>query len=68
MKEDNLVVLAEYSTVIEAEMAKSLLESEDVAAEIDNDIMSGLYPTGAIPCRLLVAERDVQRAGLILKR
>lgn len=59
---DDYAILAEYNTVMEAEMTKSLLESGGIEARIEDEYMSSLYPTGVIPARLLVHNDDLQRA------
>ena len=68
MKDSNLTVVAEYNTEFEAEMAKSLLDSENIYAEIEDRYMSSIYPTGVIPSRLLVYEEDADRASALLAR
>lgn len=68
MKDSNLTVVAEYNNEIEAEMAKSLLDSENIYAEIEDRYMSSIYPTGVIPSRLLVYEEDADRASALLAR
>lgn len=68
LADNNLTILAEYGSVMEAEMDKSLLASVGIAAEIENEYMSSLYPTGAIPAVLLVSEHDLARARTILDR
>lgn len=60
-----LVVLAEYSSPMEAELAKSLLQSAGIYAEIENEFMSTLYPP-AVPCRLMVCEEDLDQAKTLL--
>ncbi len=61
MEERILVVLAEYNTPMEAELAKSLLTSAGIYAELENEFMSTLYPP-AVPCRLMVCEEDFEQA------
>ena len=60
-----LVVLAEYSSPMEAELVKSLLQSAGIYAEIENEFMSTLYPP-AVPCRLMVCEEDLDQAKTLL--
>lgn len=66
MKEEKLVLLSEYNSVMEAEIAKSMLESADIYATIGNEYMSSIYPIGAMPARLMVKEEDVDRAVAML--
>lgn len=66
MKENNLVVISEYNTPMEAELAKTVLGSAGIYTEIENEIMSTLYPTGIIPSKLLVREEDAEQARKLL--
>ena len=65
MEKRELVVLAEYNSPMEAEMAKSLLSSADIHAELENEVMSTFYPM-AVPCRLVVCEEDLEQAKALL--
>ena len=68
MEDRILVVLAEYKSPMEAELAKSLLTSAGIYAELENEFMSTLYPP-AVPCRLMVCEEDLEQAkGLLMQR
>ena len=68
MEDRILVVLAEYNSPMEAELAKSLLTSAGIYAELENEFMSTLYPP-AVPCRLMVCEEDLEHAkGLLIQR
>ena len=68
MEDRTLVVLAEYNSPMEAELAKSLLTSAGIYAELENEFMSTLYPP-AVPCRLMVCEEDLEQAkGLLMQR
>ncbi len=68
MEDRILVVLAEYNSPMEAELAKSLLTSAGIYAELENEFMSTLYPP-AVPCRLMVCEEDLEQAkGLLMQR
>ena len=66
MKESNLVVVSEYNTPMEAELAKTVLGSAGIYTEIENEIMSSIYPTGIIPSKLLVREEDAEQAERLL--
>ena len=60
-----LVILAEYNSSMEAELAKSLLQSAGIYAELENEFMSTLYPP-AVPCRLMVYKEDLEQAKVLL--
>ncbi len=66
MHVDELVVLSEYSTAVEAEMAKSILACAGIRAEIENEYMTTLYP-GVIRARLVVSEQDYKQAKTLLR-
>lgn len=68
MKNEELAVLAEYNTVMEAELAKSLLGSAGIESEIENEYMSSLYPTGVIPSKLMVRNEDLEQARQIIEQ
>lgn len=68
MNDTVLVVLSEYNTSFEAEVAKSVLSSAGIYCEIENEIMSSLYPTGVIPSKLLVREEDAEQARKLLNQ
>ncbi len=67
MNEENLIVLRVYDSANEAEWDRSLLEGEGVWSMIRNEIMSTLYPTGAIPAQLVIQSKDKSRANEILE-
>ena len=66
MQIDEFVVLAEYATAVEAEMAKNILVCAGIHAEIDNEYMTTLYP-GVIRARLVVSELDYKQAKTLLR-
>ena len=66
MQVEELVVVAEYNTAIEAEMAKSILACAGIEAQIENEYMTTLYP-GVIRVRLVVADEDFQQARTLLR-
>lgn len=68
MANNDLTLLAQYNTSMEAELAKSLLGSAGIESEIENEIMSSLYPTGVIPCKLMVHEKDVELARQLIEQ
>ena len=65
MQGEDWVVVAEYSTSLEAEMAKSLLVSAGIDAQIRNEYMSTLYPS-VIPSQLIVPQKDAEQAEKLL--
>lgn len=62
---DELVVIAEYNTSMEAELAKSVITSAGIHVEIRNGYMANVYP-GVIPSQLLVSEKDREQAEILL--
>ena len=66
MQVDEMVVVAEYATAVEAEMAKSILACAGIRAIIDNEYMTTLYP-GVIRARLVVPEQDYTQAKTLLR-
>ncbi len=62
-----MVVLAEYNTLTEAEISKSILASADIWSTIRNEYMSTLYPTGVMPAQLIVHGSDLEKAQLLLR-
>ena len=67
MQETALVVLAEYNTVTEAEIGKSMLDSAGIWSTIRNEYMSTIYPVGTMPAQLMVREEDIHRAQALLR-
>lgn len=49
MKDEKLVVLREWNSVTEAEMAKSILDGAGIFSTIRNEYMSAIYPIGTMP-------------------
>ena len=60
MKDEKLVVLREWNSVTEAEMAKSILDGAG--------IFSTIYPIGTMPAQLVVKEEDAKRAAELLDK
>ena len=67
MRDETLVVLAEYNTLMEAEITKSILDSVGIESTIRNEYMSTLYPVGTMPAQIVVRESDMERAQSLLK-
>ena len=58
-------MIAEYNSYLEAEMAKSIVASAGIYAEIRNEYMSTAYAV-AIPPQLLVPYDDAEQAKVLL--
>lgn len=67
MKEESQIVLAEYNTLMEAEIAKSILDSAGIESTIRNEYMSTIYPIGTMPAQLVVRKEDFERAQDLLR-
>ena len=67
MQDDTLVVLAEYNTITEAEIAKSMLDSAGIWSTIRNEYMSAIYPIGTMPAQIVVREEDYEKAKAMLR-
>ena len=66
MHDNDLMVIAEYATSMEAETAKSALTDAGIYAEIYNEHTSDIY-LGVIPAQLLVRRDDALHAEKILR-
>ena len=66
MQTQELVVIAEFNTYLEAELAKSVVFSAGIYAEIRNEYMSTAYAV-AIPPQLLVPYEDAEQAKMLLR-
>ena len=67
MQDDTLVVLAEYNTVTEAEIAKSMLDSAGIWSTIRNEYMSTIYPIGTMPAQVVVRADELEKARTLLQ-
>ena len=63
---DNLVVLRSYDNQMQAEIAKSILDSAGIFCTLRNEMMSMIYPTGIVPVQLMVGRDDLERAAQLL--
>lgn len=63
---DNLVVLQSYDNIMQAEIAKSILDSAGIYCMLRNEYMSMVYPTGAMPSQLMVRSEDIEQAHKLL--
>ena len=66
MQRDELILLAEYNTAIEAEMAKNILACAGIRAQIENEYVTTLYP-GVIRAKLMVLEPEYKQAKMLLR-
>lgn len=63
---DEQVVVAEYNSTAEAELAKSILACAGIVSRIVNGYMATIYP-GVIHTRLVVSEDDYLQAKTLLR-
>lgn len=67
MQQEEFVVLAEYNTLAEAEITKSILQSAGLWVDIRNEYMSALNPISGA-ARVVVRNRDITEAEQLLKQ
>ena len=68
MQPDDLVVVSTFLTVMDAEVAKSALDSADLDSFIQADDAGGMRPHLGMPnVRLVVRAEDADRAADILR-
>lgn len=67
MQDESMIVLAEYNTITEAEIAKSMLDSAGIWSTIRNEYMSAIYPIGTMPAQVVVRREDYERAQNLLQ-
>jgi len=67
MFDDTMVVLAEYNTIAEAEISKSMLDSAGIWSTIRNEYMSAIYPIGTMPAQLIVRADELEKARALLQ-
>lgn len=63
---DRLVVLRSYDNPLQAQIAKSVLDSAAIFCVLHDDYMSSIYSSGAFPVRLMVREQDLESAESLL--
>jgi hypothetical protein len=69
METDDLIVFRTFANVVDAELAKSALESADVESFIQADDAGGMRPhLGMQRVRLVVRAEDLQKALDILRQ
>jgi hypothetical protein len=66
MQSDEFVVLAEYNTLAEAEIAKSILQSAGLWVDIRNEYMSALNSIGGA-ATIVVRSKDRAEAERLLQ-
>lgn len=66
MENETWVVVAQYNSVTEAEIDKSLLDDSGIRSTIRNEYMSAIYPVGVMPAQLVVSSREADKARAIL--
>lgn len=67
MQQEQFVVLAEYNTLAEAEITKSILQSAGIWVDIRNEYMSALNPIGGAS-RIVVRTEDEELAHKVLQQ
>lgn len=67
MQDETMIVLAEYNTITEAEIAKSMLDSAGIWSTIRNEYMSAIYPIGTMPAQLVVRAEELEKAKTLLR-
>ena len=61
-----LVVLQDFDNVMQAEIAKSILDSAGIFCTLHGEYMSAIYTPVAFPTRLMVREEDLAEAEAVL--
>lgn len=61
-----LVVIQDYDNVVQAEIAKSILDSAGIFCTLQGEYMSAIYSPIAFPTRLMVREEDLAEAEAVL--
>lgn len=67
MQQEQFVVLAEYNTLAEAEITKTILQSAGLWVDIRNEYMSSLNPIAGA-ARVVVRTEDKDEAEALLKQ
>ncbi len=65
MNKDQFAVVAEYNSLAEAEIAKSILQSAEIWVDLRNEHMSALNPIGGA-ATLIVRTEELERAKSLL--
>lgn len=61
-----LVVIQSYDNVVQAEIAKSILDSAGIFCVLQGEYMSSIYTPIAFPTRLMIREEDLAEAEAVL--
>lgn len=61
-----LVAIQSYDNVVQAEIAKSILDSAGIFCTLHGEYMATIYTPVAFPTRLMVREEDVAEAEAVL--
>lgn len=61
-----LVVIQSYDNLMQAEIAKSILESAGIFCVLQDEYMAALYTPIAFPTRLMIREEDIEAAEVAL--
>ena len=64
--EAKLVVIQSYDNVMQAEIAKSILDSAGIFCTLEGEYMASIYTPIAFPTRLMVREEDLAEAEAVL--
>ena len=67
MPSDELVTVSTHATMVEAEVAKSILEMDGIEAHIHAPHANALYPGVRGEIKLQVRTSDLQRALVVLE-
>lgn len=61
-----LIELKSFDNLVQAEIAKSILDSAGIFCTLHGEYMSAIYTPIAFPTRLMVREEDVADAEAVL--
>lgn len=64
---DVLVALQEFDNQVQAEIAKSILDSAGIFCVLHGEYMSSIYTPVAFPIRLMVSPGDLEMADVLLR-
>ncbi|MBO7313690.1 MAG: DUF2007 domain-containing protein [Alistipes sp.] len=64
---ESLVVLKSYDNPVQAEIAKSILDSAGIFCALHGEYMSTIYTPIAFPARLMVRTEDFDEAQNLLR-
>ncbi len=64
--EAKLVVIQSFDNVMQAEIAKSILDSAGIFCTLEGEYMASIYTPIAFPTRLMVREEDLAEAEAVL--